>query len=62
MSSTPVVSSTGTGKVTGEQRVAKVFGLTGSNWTRHPNPVSVAGLVILQTAKACADLPPSRAR
>jgi hypothetical protein len=34
--STPAV------KVTSEQRVAKVFGLTGDNWTRHANPVSVA--------------------
>jgi hypothetical protein len=40
--STPVASGARTGKVTGEQRVAKVFGLTGDNWTRHANPVSVA--------------------
>ena len=28
-------------KVTSEQRVAKLFGLEGDNWTRHANPVSV---------------------
>ncbi|WP_328475617.1 hypothetical protein OHA21_19790 [Actinoplanes sp. NBC_00393] len=28
-------------QVTGEQRVAKVFGLTGDNWSRHASPVSV---------------------
>lgn len=33
--------STSTGKVTGEQKVAKVFGLTGDNWARHANPISV---------------------
>jgi len=40
--STPVVSNTPTAKATGEQRVAKIFGLTGDSWTRHANPVSVA--------------------
>ena len=40
--SNPAVSGTRTTKLTGEQRVAKVFGLTGDNWTRHANPVSVA--------------------
>jgi len=39
--STPAVTGAGTTKVTGEQRVAKVFGLTGDSWTRHANPVSV---------------------
>jgi len=28
--------------VTGEQRIAKAFGLTGDNWARHANPISVA--------------------
>lgn len=34
------MSSTHT-TTTGEERVARVFGLTGDNWTRHANPVSV---------------------
>lgn len=40
--STPAVSGTPTTKPTGEQRVAKLFGLTGDSWARHANPVSVA--------------------
>src|SRR5262245_5425497 len=40
--STSAVSGTHSSKVTGEQRVAKVFGLTGDNWARHANPISVA--------------------
>jgi hypothetical protein len=40
--STPAVSKPSITKVTGEQKVAKVFGLTGDNWGRHANPVSVA--------------------
>src|SRR5689334_12163142 len=40
--STPAGSDTPTVKPTGEQRVAKWFGLTGDNWDRHANPVSVA--------------------
>lgn len=32
---------TASGTVTGEQRVAKLFGLTGDAWMRHANPVSV---------------------
>jgi hypothetical protein len=39
--STPAVSGPATAKLTGEQRVAKVFGLTGDSWARHANPVSV---------------------
>ena len=42
MSTTPAVSGTRTGKVTGEQKLAKVFGLTGDNWARHASPISVA--------------------
>lgn len=30
-----------TTKATGEQRVAKLFGLEGESWARHANPVSV---------------------
>jgi hypothetical protein len=40
--STPAVQSTPSGKITSEQKVAKIFGLTGDNWTRHANPISVA--------------------
>ena len=40
--STPAMSGTPTVKPTGEQRVAKCFGLTGDSWDRHANPVSVA--------------------
>jgi hypothetical protein len=38
---TPVVPPSPAAKVTSEQRVAKLFGLEGENWTRHANPVSV---------------------
>ncbi|MDI6104579.1 hypothetical protein QLQ12_38915 [Actinoplanes sp. NEAU-A12] len=39
---TPTAPGANPQKVTGEQRVAKVFGLTGDNWFRHANPISVA--------------------
>jgi hypothetical protein len=38
--STPAASSPA-GKVTGETRMAKLFGLSGENWMRHANPLSV---------------------
>jgi hypothetical protein len=37
----PDASSSMPIKLTTEQRVAKLFGLQGDNWTRHANPVSV---------------------
>ena len=38
---TPAAPTSPSGKVTSEQRVAKLFGLEGENWARHANPVSV---------------------
>lgn len=39
--SPPIASKSGSPKATGESRVAKLFGLTGENWMRHANPISV---------------------
>lgn len=39
--STPTVPSAGTARPTGEQRVARLFGLEGDGWMRHANALSV---------------------
>ena len=39
--SPPIASKSDSPKATGESRVAKLFGLTGENWMRHSNPLSV---------------------
>jgi hypothetical protein len=39
--STPNASPSGTPRVTGETRIAKLFGLQGESWLRHANPLSV---------------------
>jgi hypothetical protein len=39
--SSSVASPSPAGRTTTEARVAKLFGLTGENWLRHANPVSV---------------------
>jgi hypothetical protein len=39
--SPPIASKSESPNATGESRVAKLFGLTGENWMRHSNPISV---------------------
>ena len=39
--SDPAAPRSDTKDVTGESRVAKLFGLSGENWMRHANPLSV---------------------